>query len=434
LPIAAQSLISSTLNLVDNLMVGSLGETELAAVGVASQIFFIHWMLMFGFTSGSATFMAQFFGSNNLSSIRKTAGFAITVCGGFSLILFSIAFFAPEWVLSIFTDIPEVLALGKGYVQWVAFTMLMLSITVPLTASLRATHQTHIPLLISIGVFSTNTFLNYILIFGHFGAPALGVTGAGIATLIARTLEILLVFYMVFGRRNLIAGRLREFFGWSRAFILRVVRNAVPTTINETMWGIGTAMYVAAYARIGVTEYAAVQASNTINHVFIMAAFSLGDAALILVGQKIGEGKLDYAYYLGKRLLRIGTIIGALLGLLLILFSRPLISLFGFTPQGAQYAFLILLIYGLSMGPQLYTGMNIVGTLRAGGDTRFAMLTECGTIWLVGVPMAFLGALALELPIYWVVLMVKMEEVVKFFILYRRFISGRWVKNVIKDL
>lgn len=415
-------------------MVGSLGETELAAVGVASQIFFIHWMLMFGFTSGSATFMAQFFGSNNLSSIRKTAGFAITVCGGFSLILFGIAFFAPEWVLSIFTDIPEVLALGKGYVRSVAFTMLMISITVPLTASLRATHQTHIPLLISIGVFSTNTFLNYILIFGNFGAPVLGVTGAGIATLIARTLEILLVLYMVFGRRNLIAGKLREFFGWSRAFVLRVTRNAVPTTINETMWGIGTAMYVAAYARIGVTEYAAVQASNTINHVFIMAAFSLGDAALILVGQKIGEGKLDYSYYLGKRLLRIGTIIGALLGLLLILFSKPLISLFGFTPQGAQYAFLILLIYGISMGPQLYNGMNIVGTLRAGGDTRFAMLTECGTIWLVGVPLAFLGALVLELPIYWVVLMVKMEEVVKFFILHRRFISGRWVKNVIKDL
>ncbi len=434
MPIAAQSLISSTLNLVDNLMVGSLGETELAAVGVASQIFFIHWMLMFGFTSGSATFMAQFFGSNNLSNIRKTAGFAISVCGGFSLILFSIAFFAPEWVLSIFTDIPEVLVLGKGYVQWVAFTMLMISITVPLTASLRATHQTHIPLLISIGVFSTNTFLNYVLIFGNFGAPALGVTGAGIATLIARTLEILLVLYFVFVRKNLISGAWKEFFGWSRSFMLRVIRNAVPTTINEAMWGIGTAMYVAAYARIGVTEYAAVQASNTINQVFIMAAFSLGDAALILVGQKIGEGKLDYSYYLGKRLLRIGTVIGVLLGLLLILFSRALISLFEFTPEGERYALLILLIYGLCMGPQLYSGMNIVGTLRAGGDTKFAMLTECGTIWLVGVPLAFLGALVLELPIYWVVLMVKMEEAVKFVILHKRFISGRWVKNVIKNL
>lgn len=415
-------------------MVGSIGEPELAAVGIASQIFFVHWMLMFGFTSGSATFMAQFWGAKDLKNIRKTAGFAISVCGSISTLFFAFAFFAPRSVLAIFTDITSIIDLGEGYVKVLALTFILVSITVPLTAALRATHQTHIPLIISLFVFSTNTFLNYVLIFGKFGAPEMGVTGAGIATLIARTLEFLMVVFFVFGRNNIIAGKLRDYFGWTKEFARRLLNNAVPTTVNETMWGLGTAMYVAAYARMGITEFAAVQASNTINQLFIMVAFSMGDATLILVGQKIGEGKIDYSYFLAKRLLKIGTLLGIGLGILLIALSKPLIALFGFTPEGERYALIILIIYGIAMGLQLYNGMNIVGTLRAGGDTKFAMFTECGSIWLIGVPMAFLGALVFQFPIYIVVALVKLEEVAKFFVLHRRFKSRKWVKNVINKL
>lgn len=415
-------------------MVGSIGEAELAAIGIATQLFFVHWMLMFGFTSGSATFMAQFWGAKNLANIRKTTGFAISVCGSISLIFFSFAFFAPRAVLSVFTDIPLIIDLGEGYVRVVALTLLLVSITVPFTAALRATHQTHIPLIISLFVFSTNTFLNYILIFGKFGAPQMGVTGAGVATLIARSLEFVLVIFFVFGRNNLIAGKFKDFFGWTKEFVKRLLSNAIPTTVNETMWGLGTAMYVAAYARMGVTEFAAAQASNTINQLFIMVAFSIGDATLIMVGQKIGEGKTEYSYYLAKRLLKIGTLVGVGMGALVIIFSKPLISLFGFTLIGEKYALIILAIYGVAMGLQLYNGINIVGTLRAGGDTKFAMFTECGSVWLIGVPLAFLGALVFQFPIYIVVALVKLEEVVKFFILYKRFKSRKWVNNVINML
>ena len=415
-------------------MVGSIGEPQLAAVGIASQIFFIHWMLMFGFTSGSATFMAQFWGAKDLKNIRKTVGFAICFCGSISTIFFGFAFFAPRSVMSVFTGINSIVDLGEGYIKVMALTFILVSITVPITAALRATHQTHIPLIISLFVFSTNTFLNYILIFGKFGAPQMGVTGAGVATLTARSLEFVLVVFFVFGRNNLIAGKFKDFFGWTKEFVKRLLSNAIPTTVNETMWGLGTAMYVAAYARMGITEFAAVQASNTINQLFIMVAFSMGDATLIMVGQKIGEGKTEYSYYLAKRLLKIGTLVGVGMGALVIIFSKPLISLFGFTLLGEKYALIILAIYGVAMGLQLYNGINIVGTLRAGGDTKFAMFTECGSVWLIGVPLAFLGALVFQFPIYVVVALVKLEEVVKFFILHRRFKSRKWVKNVINML
>lgn len=434
LPIAAQSLISSTLNLVDNLMVGSLGETELAAVGIATQLFFVHWMLMFGFTSGTATFMAQFWGAGDLPRIRKTIGLAVAVCQSFSLLFFGAAVFAPRFVLGIFTDAAAAADLGEPYLRICGAAVLMVGFSVPFTAALRATQQTHLPLMISIFVFSTNTFLNYIFIFGHLGAPRLGVTGAAVGTLSARTLEMLLVIFVVFVRKNRLAAGPGAFFGWSRDFFLRVIRNAVPTTVNETMWGLGTSLYAAAYARMGITAFAAVQASNTINYVFILMGFSIGDAALILVGQKLGEGNPKAGRELAGRLLEIGVKTGALLGLLLILLSGPLTGLFQLTEAGRAHALRILLIYGLTMGIQLYTGINIVGVLRAGGDTRFAMMTECLSVWLAGVPLAFLGALVWQLPVYWVAALIKIEELVKLAVLRRRFRSGKWAKNVIGGL
>lgn len=429
-----QSLIASSLSLVDNLMVGSLGETELAAVGISIQMYFIHWMVMFGFTSGASTYMAQFWGVKDLKNIKKTTGLAVCICFSISVVFFAIAMFFPHMVMRLFTDIPELAELGTGYVRTGAFTFLTISITVPFTAALRTTQQTQLPLYISIFVFTTNTFLNYVFIFGNFGAPKLGVVGAALATLIARCFELLLILFVVFGRKNIVAGHFSEYFGWSKELVGRIVKNAVPTTMNETLWSVGTAMYAAAYARVGVTEYAAVQVSNTINNLFIMAAFSVGDATLILVGQKLGEGRLDFAYELGRKLLHVGAALGIVFGGLLIICAKPIISLFDLTPEGQKYTFYVLIVYGLFMWLAVYNGINITGILRSGGDTIFAMVTEMGSIWLYAVPMAFLTTLVLHLPIYFAVLLVKTEDIIKFFILLKRFWSKKWAKNVIHDI
>ena len=433
LPIALQSLIGSSLNLVDNLMVGSLGEAELNAVGVSVQFYFVHWMLLYGFTSGTATFMAQYFGVKDFHNIRKTVGFALTVTVSVSMLFFLTALFFPHYVLRIFTRFPEIIELGSGYVRACAPAFLFTAVTVPFTSALRATQQTRLPLYISGAAFLTNTFLNYLLIFGSWGAPKLGVAGAALATMIARGLEMSLILYMVFGRKNKLCGPIREFFSYTKSSAVKIVKNAVPTTINETMWGLGTSLYVAAFARIGVTEGAAVQACSTINNLFIMAAFSIGDATLILVGQKLGEGKLDYAYQLAKKMVKIGLVIGLAAGGLLIVFGKPLLSLFEFTDRGAHFALLILIVYGCTMWLTVYNAVNVTGVLRCGGDTRFAMLAEVLAVWCVGVPVAFLTALVLQWPIYFAVLAVKLEDVVKGIAVTKRFFSKKWVKNVILE-
>lgn len=434
LPIAIQSVIASSLSLVDNLMVGRLGEAELAAVGIATQIYFVHWMLVFGFTSGVSTYMAQFLGAKDERGMKKTIGIALAVCFSVSVIFFLVAEFFSAYVMRIFTSDELLIRMGADYIKIAAPSLLTVSITVPFQTALRVTKQTHIPLFISIAVFSTNTFLNYCLIFGNFGMPKLGVSGASLATMIARTLEILTVLTVVFVFKNRVAAGLGAYFSWSRELFLRVIRNAVPTMLNETIWGLGNAMYVAAYARLGVTAYAAVQVGTVINSLFSMAGFSLGDAALILVGEKLGEGDTKYALELGKKILKTAIVTGIIFGIGLIAVSQKLVPLFDLTEKGRKYAIIIIAIDAIFLALVLYNGICVVGLLRAGGDTLFAMLIETGSIWLYAVPMAFATALLFHLPVYLVMFCVKTEEILKCAILTKRVISQKWVKNVVSDI
>jgi putative MATE family efflux protein len=435
LPIALQSMIASSLNLVDNLIVGRLGETALASVGLSVQIFFVHWMVLFGFCSGAATFMAQFWGKRDLDNIRRTVGVAMVCCLTASLFIFFLpVMLMPERILGVFTNIPEVIEAGSDFIRINAITFLTVSITVPFTVALRATQQTSLQLKISIVVFGLNTLLNYTFVYGNFGAPALGVRGSALATAISRTIELCLVLLVVFGGKNMIAGKAREFFSWNKFLFGRILNNALPTTLNETLWGLGASMYNAAYGRIGITAFAAIQAGGTIQNLFIMACFSLGDATLIIVGEKLGRGDLAGAAATAKAIMRICVTVGLVAGALLFSASRGIVLLFDLTPAGAEYTRIILMIYSFFLVIKIANGTLITGVLRCGGDTKFAMFAEVGAVWLIGVPLAFLGALWLRLPVYYVVLLVHIEEFVKLLLIGSRFLTGKWVKNLVHDI
>ena len=433
-PIALQSLIASSLNLIDNLMIGGLGELALNAVGVSLQIFFVSWMLIFGFTSGNATFMAQFFGRSDFVNIRRTTGFALTVNFCMGVLFFLAALLFPQYIIRTFTNIPEVIEAGTPYIRTGSFCFLLVPVTQSLTVALRATQQTHLPLIASVTGFCTNTFLNYCLIYGHFGMPRLEIPGAALATVFARMVELAILLFFIFGRNNIIKGEIREFFSYSRELARRIVRNSIPTTINETMWGLGTSMYVAAFARIGITAGAAYQACNTISNIFSMLAFSVGDAALILIGQKLGEGKPEEAYEMGKKMVLLALAVGVVMGGISLLFGKPILGLFNFTPEGAEMAWKTFIVFSCMLWLEVYNGTIVTGILRCGGDTKFAALADVGTVWLIGVPIAFITALKLGWPIYFAVMAVRCEAVVKGILMTVRFLSRKWVRNVIRGL
>jgi Na+-driven multidrug efflux pump len=301
-------------------------------------------------------------------------------------------------------------------------------------AALKATQQTVIPLKIGIIVFSTNTILCILLINGYFGAPKMGILGAATATVISRCLELALYIIVIFGRKNILAGPVKHFLSWSRDLFVRVIKNSWPTAANEMFWAVGTSMYIAAYGRMGVTEAASVQAGNTIFNLFSLACFAVGDAMLILCGEKLGQGKLKEAFDLGRRILRIAVIIGAVAGGILIGTSWIIVKAFNFSELGTYFTTMILIVYGCTLFVKIHNASIVVGALRAGGDTRAAMFYDIGTVWFIGVPLAFIGALVFRLPVYLVVAVVQLEEIVKFFLLRKRFFSKIWVKDLVEKI
>lgn len=433
-PIAVQGVVTATLTMVDNLMVGILGETELAAVGVGSQLFMVHYMLLFGVLSGSATFLAQFYGTRDMVNIRKVIGFAFTLLAVLGIFFFVLTNCLTDAVLSIYTGDPAVKSLAAAYLRINSWSFLLLAFSSPMEMAFKATQQVRLPMIVSTAVFVSNVFINYILIFGKLGFPKLGVAGAAAGTLSARIIEVTLNMYFAFRKSNEFRGSIPSFFGWDPELIRRVIRNATPTTLNEFFWGFGQTMYVAAFNRIGTTAYAAYQAANSLFNIFNFASFSVGDAALILVGEKLGEGNKKYAWELSGHILKVAVKVGLVLGATVIVLSKPLSLIFNLSDQGKTYTFYILIVFGATMAIDLINGVLIAGVLRAGGDTRFTMLVECGSIWLIAVPLAFMSAIVWHLPIHLALLMTRTESLIKVVILSSRYRSKKWMNTVIENL
>lgn len=420
--------------MVDNIMVGFLGETELAAVGVGSQLFMVHYLVLFGILSGSATFMAQFYGTKDMANIRKVIGFDFTLLAALGAVIFLLVNCFTDGILSLYTEDAAVKALAAQYVRINSLSFLLLAVSSPLEMAFKATQQVRIPMIISNVIFFTNIAINYVLIFGKLGFPKMGVAGAAIGTLSSRIIEVLMNSYFAFRTGNEFCGKVRSYFGWERELVRRIIKNATPTTINEFFWSFGQTMYVAAFSRISTTAYAAYQAANSIFNIFNFAAFSIGDAALILVGEKLGEGDMEYTWKLSKHLIKACILAGLVIGAITILLSQPLSGIFKLTDAGKMYTRYILIVFGATMAADLFNGLQIAGILRAGGDTKFAMISESLCIWLIAVPLAFTASLVWHLPVHLALLVTRTEMIIRGAILAKRYLSKKWMNTVITDL
>ncbi len=433
-PIAIQGIVSATLSMVDNIMVGFLGETELAAVGVGSQLFMVHYLVLFGILSGSATFMAQFYGTKDMANIRKVIGFDFTLLAVLGTVCFILVNCFMNGILSVYTEDPAVKVLAAQYVRINSLAFLLMAVSAPLEMAFKATQQVKIPMTISTVIFFSNIAINYVLIFGKFGFPKLGVAGAAIGTLSSRIIEVLMNSYFAFRAKNEFFGKVRSYFGWDCVLIKRIIKNATPTTINEFFWSFGQTMYVAAFSRISTTAYAAYQAANSIFNIFNFAAFSIGDAALILIGEKLGEGDMEYTWKLSKHMIKASILAGTVIGTITILLSSPLSGIFNLTDEGKMYTKYILIVFGATMAADLYNGLQIAGILRAGGDTKFAMISESMCIWFIAVPLAFIASLVWHLPVHMALLVTRTEMFIRAGILTKRYLSKKWMNTVITDL
>ncbi|NMA86930.1 MAG: MATE family efflux transporter [Tissierellia bacterium] len=436
LPITLQNLIANSVNMLDTLMISSLGAQSLAAVGFANQVFFLYAVTIFGIATGSSIFVAQFWGKKDKNNIRRIIGISLVLSGLLGLIFTLAVIIFPESIMRIFSKDPEVIKLGMDYLAIIVFTYIITGISFTFSIASRSIGQAKMPMIVSIVSFVTNGIFNYLLIFGKFGFPKLGVRGAAYGTLIARVIELALVLYAIYSdRENPLAGSIGDMTDWNRDFFKRYLNTTYPVIINEALWSLGNVMYSIAYAKIGTNAAASVQILNVIYNLFMVLARGMANACTVMVGNKIGAEEEDIAIDYANRFLKLSTLIGGIMGFTLYIFSDNILGIFkNLEPEVYVMSKDLLIVLSIFFFIKAMNSTLIVGVLRGGGDTKFSMKLEMAAVWLVGVPLAFLGAVYLKLPVHLVVTLVYAEEVIKAAIGIPRVMSKKWVKNVIRDM
>jgi len=430
LPIALQALIGASLNLVDNVMVGGLGTEALAAVGLANTLYFVLNVALFGVTSGLSVFISQYWGRRDTAGIRRATGLAFLVSLGLSFAFFLAARIAPDFLMRLFTEDPAVVGLGADYLSAVSPAYPMMAVTMVFYSGLRSTERAGPPVVTATLGLSLNTILNYGLIYGALGMPALGVRGAAVATVVARAVECALILAYAYGSRAACAGSPRALFDLSRPFLKEAARVSLPVLLNESMWVLGTAMFPAVYARMGTDVIAAVNILQTVDRLAFVLAIGIGNAVTIMVGMQVGAGDNRRAFLHGARSLFIAPLATIPVALAQVALRPAILGFFSLTEASRADAFLLLLLGALVLPVRAYNMVNIVGILRGGGDTVFAMSMEILTLWGVAVPLAFAAGLWFRWPLLVVFLLSASDEFLKVLVGTPRFLSGKWIRAV----
>ena len=438
LPVMFQNLITHSMGLLDTFMVGVLGELPLAAVTLANIPCFVVTFIIFGLQCGSSILISQNWGKKDMDAINRVMGIALYCAGSVTLIYSLVCFLIPVQFISLFGNDPEVIALGAQYLRWIGFSYFADFFVLIYVAAHRSTENPKLGLwILGISVVS-NTFLNWMLIFGKLGAPQLGVAGAAIATLLARCigLTVALTHAVVNKRLQL---KLRRLLTPGRAITAQFIRCATPVVINEGFWGLGTTLYTTIMAYMdGSQEILAAHAiAGNIDRVCTVAVIAISHAAAIMIGKEIGAGRSKNDVYgvgacFSTLAFSVGAILCVVLHLALHLVIRPfLYPIFDLSPEAARIATTFLTISFSILPIVSYNCMTIVGVLRGGGDVKAAMYIDNIPLWCVALPLSALTGLILRLDFLWVCLSMRpMENLAKAILGVPRFRSRAWIHNL----
>lgn len=430
IPIALQNAVSASLNMVGSLMIGQKGEVAVASVGLAGQIFFLLNLLLFGIGSGAAMFTAQLWGKRDVPEIRRVLALALILSLIAACVFFVLSMYFPEFVLGIYSTDPEVILEGSRYLSIFAWSFFFFAVTFSYALTLRSIGEVKAPVIISIGALTLNAILTYGLVFGTLGLPEKGVPGAAVALVIARAVECFAIVGYTYLAKSPAAATIRDFLRVDFRFIGKVMVPVLPIIANEFLWSMGITTYYVIYARMGTDSIAAMNIVSTIDQLALVILFGLTSATAVIVGNQIGAGNLEKAYLYGGRSLGLGAGIGVLLGILVVILSPAILSLYKVSPEVIELAQKTLIVASCFIWLRAMNAINIVGNLRAGGDTTYSLVLDGLIIWALGVPMAYFAAFVLDLPVYLVYLFVMSEELAKWILGLGRFVSRKWIHNL----
>jgi putative MATE family efflux protein len=357
-----------------------------------------------------------------------------------SFLLFLAVVIFPVGVMNIFTRNPDVVALGASFLSITAPCYLMVAVTACFAGALRSLHRVVLPLEANILGIVTNTVLNYLLIFGNFGFPALGVAGAAIATLIARFLEMACILILTGLKEPELFPRVRNFFTIPKDLFRRFVKHSGIIILKDVIWAVGVSVYMIVYAAMGENDATGTDAVASINitsavRMLSAALFNgIANASLIIVGNIIGARDPAKAYRYAGKFLRITLILGVVIGIAMILTRSIVLSPYDVSQTVSNGASNILLIYGAAFFIYVFNMVAVVGVMRSGGDNMFCAIMDTIAVWFIGLPLTLVAVFVLKLPLEWVFALIATQEVFKMILLAARYRSKKWINNLVEDI
>lgn len=434
LPIAFQNLLTSCATLIDTVMVLRLGSNAAtAAMGVASRFSFLLNVICFGFASGCASLLSQYWGKKDRRGICAAFGLVLCVSMGFGMLYAAALFLFPQSLAGIFVDDAVTASLAGSYLKVFSIGVPFVVFSQIMCISLRSVERVFIPLISSAASVVVNTAMNFCFIEGRFGFPRLGVQGAAIGSVAGYIVQTMILLFFLLFRNTPLSGRRADYFSFRKPFVVKYFKVALPTLLNETMWAVGANIYTMILARQGTENYAGYTLYDTVQQIFFVFFVGICSACSVMTGMQVGRGDRDGAYRVAKRFAVLTPVMGVILGGILILIRTPLLRCLPIETEGARaVASGCLLFYGFWIAMRMIPYTMICGIFRAGGDTRSGCFFDLFGLYALGIPALFITAQFIR-PSNFVVLVAVMfmaEDIVKGILCVRHFRSKKWIKQL----
>lgn len=432
IPIALQNLLMASFRLVDMLMLGQLSGEALAAVDLASQMSFFVDLISFGVASGCAVFLAQYHGAKNLDGIRRVMGCAFVSLLPVGLLATVLSVCFPRTIMQILTNDGGLRAVGVSYLSVAAFSYPFIVVNMILSTVLRSTENVRLPLIASGTSAALNALLNYALIFGHFGLPALGARGAGLATAISAATGPLILLSVSIAKRNILIAPIRKMLAL-RGFFGPFWKRSLPVFLNETLWSLSIVVVNIIFGHMGAENYAGLSTVRTIENLAFVFFIGVCHSCNILVGKHIGAGDEPGAKRIASSFLVLTPLMGLVLGAAVLMLRGPVVDLFRIEESSKAVARALLLMFAFEIGLRNIPYICVVGIFRAGGDTRIGFFADLGVQYLVVIPIAAILGLVVKLPFATTfVIMQLCDDVVKNAIYLTCYRKRNWIMPVSK--
>lgn len=429
IPIAIQNLITSAVNSADVFMLGFVGQAELSAVSLANQVQFLIGGLFFGITSGIVMLCSQYWGKKDTDTIQKVMGIAFKVSIIFCIIFAIVAFVFPRTIMLIYTNDLGLVEIGVGYLKIISISYILLAFSQVYLSVLRSIERAHVSTIISSIALIANVFLNAVFIFGLFGAPKLGVIGVAIATTIARILEVALCFWDLY-HNKVFKFNIKFIIEWDKLLFLDYIKYSIPALFNDIAWTFAFSTYSIIMGHLNADVVAANSVVSTVRNLCSVLCFGIAAGGTVLIGKVIGENRLEDAKRDADRLLKASVVSGIITGVVLLLVKPIVFECFILSDRAYEYLNFMLIINSYYIVGQVFNTVTIAGIFRAGGDSKFGMICDTITMWVVSVPLGFISAFVLKLPPMAVYFVLCLDEFWKIPVVIKHYKSYKWLKNI----